>query len=213
MTPGSCSTGIHILLEELELIFEVELVNLLAGDQKSASFLALNPKGTIPLLVTDEGRPISEFQAIAYWLARRYPRANLLGGDLDAEVRVLETMDYVVGTLHMQGFARIFTTEQFTPRADDHDAVQQQGHGIVKRGFEVIAAQLGERDYIADTFSIADAALFYTEFWADRLAIPLPAPCAAHLQRMCSRPAVRQVLAEEGYRLCRPERPNTALNQ
>ena len=32
MTPGSCSTGIHILLEELELVFEVYLVNLMAGD-------------------------------------------------------------------------------------------------------------------------------------------------------------------------------------
>ena len=38
MTPGSCSTGIHILLEELELIFEVQIVNLLAGDQNTPAY-------------------------------------------------------------------------------------------------------------------------------------------------------------------------------
>ena len=35
LTPGSCTTGIHILLEELELVFEVYIVNLLAGDQNA----------------------------------------------------------------------------------------------------------------------------------------------------------------------------------
>lgn len=33
MTPGSCTTGIHILLEEIGLVFEAYLVNLMAGDQ------------------------------------------------------------------------------------------------------------------------------------------------------------------------------------
>ncbi len=33
LTPGSCSTGIHILMEELDLVFEEHIVNLMAGDQ------------------------------------------------------------------------------------------------------------------------------------------------------------------------------------
>ena len=85
MTPGSCTTGIHILLEELELVFEVELVNLLRGDHLTAAFRALNPKSSIPLLVTGDGRAISEFQAIAWWLARHYPKAGLLGDGADDE--------------------------------------------------------------------------------------------------------------------------------
>ena len=51
MTPGSCSTGIHILLEELDLPFEVTIVNMPAGDHRRPEYLALNPKGTIPTLV------------------------------------------------------------------------------------------------------------------------------------------------------------------
>ena len=45
---------------------------------------------------------------------------------------------------------------------------------------------------------IDDAALFYVEFWAERIGIPLPDNCAAHYRRLLTRPAVRQVLAEEG---------------
>jgi glutathione S-transferase len=55
MTPGSCSTGIHILLEELELVFSANVVNLPAGDNQKPAFLAVNPKGTIPVLVLDSG--------------------------------------------------------------------------------------------------------------------------------------------------------------
>ena len=124
MTPGSCATGIHILLEELDLLFEVHPVNLLAGEHNTPEYRALNPKATIPALVLDDGRVVTEFQAIAWWLARHYPKAALLPETPDEEVRVVEVMDYVVGTLHMQGFARIFTTEKFAPNRADHDAVQ-----------------------------------------------------------------------------------------
>jgi len=57
----------------------------------------------------------------------------------------------------------------------------------------------GRRDFVAGRFDIADATLFYVEFWADRTRMPLPEQCAAHYQRRCQRPAVRQVLREEGY--------------
>jgi len=199
MTPGSCTTGIHILLEELDLLFEVHLVNLLAGDHHKPEFLALNPKATIPLLVTEEGRAISEFQAITWWLARRYPKAGLLPQSLEDEVRVLEVMDYAVGTIHMQGFARIFTTDKFTPNAEEHAAVQQQGKEIIADGFAVVDTLMADKDYVTGTFSIADAALFYPAFWAVHSNIPLPPRCAAHYQRMLTRPAVRRVLLEEGY--------------
>jgi glutathione S-transferase len=199
MTPGSCTTGIHILLEELDLLFEVQLVNLLAGDHQTPAFRALNPKSSIPLLITEDGRAISEFQAIAWWLARCYPKAGLLPATLEEEVRVLEVMDYAVGTLHMQGFARIFTTDKFTPNPADHAAVQQQGKTIIVEAFAVLDTVLAEHDYVTGKFSIADAALFYPEFWAVYSNIPLPPRCAAHYQLMLTRPAVRRVLLEEGY--------------
>lgn len=199
MTPGSCSTGIHILLEECGLVFEASIVNLLAGDQYKADYAAINPKGSIPALVLNDGTALTEFSAIAWWLARSYPKRKLLPEDLKDEVQALSVMNYVVHTLHTQGFARIFTTERFAPSRSDHESVKAQGRQIIDKAFAIVDHELVGRQYVVGHFTIADAALFYVEFWADRIGIPLPANCQAHYRRMLTRPAVRQVLAEEGY--------------
>lgn len=200
MTPGSCSTGIHILLEELELVFEVYLINLLAGDHLKPENLAVNPKATIPTLVRDDGSVITEFQSIAWWLARAYPKAKLLPDNIEGEVRVIETLDYVVGTIHGAGYTRIFTTDNYSSNAAEHEAIQARGRDIVSKGLSLMDAQLAGKEYAVGDFSIADAALFYVEFWADKIKLALPPNCLAHYQRMLQRPAVRRVLMEEGYR-------------
>lgn len=199
MTPGSCSTGIHILLEELGLIFDVYIVNLPAGDQHTPDYVAINPKSTIPTLVKPDGGAITEFCAIAYWLARSYPDAGLMPGNVEGDTLVLESMSYIVSTVHMQGFARIFTTNNYTFSESDAERVKAQGETIVRRGFGIINKQLMDRPYIAGEYSVADAALFYCEFWAVRIGIELPQRCQTHYQRMLQRPAIRQVLMEEGY--------------
>jgi glutathione S-transferase len=201
MTPGSCSTGIHILLEELELPFEVYPVNLMAGDQFKPEYIGINPKSTIPTLVRDDGVAITEFQAIAWWLARRYPKSGLLPEEIDKEVSVIETMAYVTGTIHGQGYTRIFTTSNYSVNEAEHEAIQAKGHEIVLNAFAVMNKVLAGKDYVAGNFSIADAALFYVEFWADKIKLELPVNCLSHYKRMLERPAVRRVLLEEGYRL------------
>jgi glutathione S-transferase len=151
--------------------------------------------------VRDDGKALTEFQAIAYWLARSYPKARLLPGDPDSDALVMETMDYVVGTLHMQGFTRIFTTDNYVFDQADAVRVKAQGEVIVKKGLAILDKVIAEKAYVAGSFSIADAALFYVEFWADKLKMKLPDNCRAHYERMLSRPAVRRVLLEEGYSL------------
>lgn len=199
MTPGSCSTGIHILLEECGLVFEAHLVDLLKGDQDSPAYRALNPKGTIPTLVRDDGLALTDFQSIAWWLARAHPRRKLLPNDLDGQLRALELMSHAVNGIHGQGFTRLFTSERYTPAPADQERVKRQGREIVAEGVAIMHNQLADRDYLLGDFSIADAALFYCEFWADRIQLPLPRHCADHYRRMLQRPAVRQVMMEEGY--------------
>jgi glutathione S-transferase len=199
MTPGACSTGIHILLEELGLVFEAHIVNLPAGDQHKPEYLAINHKGTIPTLVTADGTSITEFTAIAYWLARSYPKAGLWPDDLPLQTKIIEAMNYIVGTIHQQGYTRIFTTEQYTFEKSNVERIKAQGETIVKKGLALLNRQLADQDYLAGKFSIADAALFYVTFWADKIGITLPEHCLAHYRRMLQRPVVQQVLREEGY--------------
>ena len=199
MTPGSCSTGIHILLEELELSFEAHLVNLVAGDHLKPAYLAINRKGTVPTLVRDEGAPLTDFQSIAWWLAASNPRCGLLPSHADGQAEVLELMSYAVHTVHGQGFTRIFTADRYSDDPERQRGVQVEGRGIVERGLRQFDLCLKARDYLVGSLSIADAALFYLEFWADRIDLELPAQCALHYQRLLRRRSVQQVLAEEGY--------------
>jgi len=199
MTPGSCSTGIHIILEELEEVFEAYIVNLPAGDHFKPEYVAINPKSTIPTLVRRDGTALTEVQAIAYWLGRTHPGAALWPQDVEAETRALEVMAYIVATVHGQGFARIFATKSFARTTDDHDSVRELGRDIVGKGFAVLNEAVAGHSYVAGDFSIADPILFYVEFWADKTGIPLPDNLAAHYRRMLARPAVRRVLREEGY--------------
>jgi len=199
MTPGSCSTGIHILLEEAGLVFEAYLVNLLAGDNKKAEYLAINPNGTIPTLLLDDGTALTDFISIAWWLGRNYPRRNLLPEKPADELRALEVMNHAINTIHGQGFTRIFTTENYSDNEGEYEAIRDEGKEIVEQGFAYLDPLLNQGEYVTGNFSIADAALFYVEFWADHTKIPLPENCNAHYRRMLQRPAVQQVLMEEGY--------------
>jgi glutathione S-transferase len=201
MTSGSCSTGIHIILEEIELPFEAYILNLPAGDHFRTDYVAINAKSTIPTLVRGDGTALTEVQAIAYWLGRMNPRAKLWPEEIEADTRAIEAMAYIVGTIHGQGFARIFATNTFARDSSDHEAVRRLGRDIVAKGFAVLDTALGEKEYVVGHFSVADPILFYVEFWADKTDIPLPPALARHYQRMLSRPAVQRVLREEGYNL------------
>ncbi len=199
MTPGSCSTGIHILLEELEETFEVYVVNLPAGDHFKPDYVAINPKSTIPTLVRRDGMALTEVPAIAYWLARSHPRARLWPEAVESETRLIEAMADIVGTIHGQGFARIFSANAFARAAADHASARELGREIVVKGFDILNGALGANDYLAGGFTVADPILFYVEFWADKTNIALPENLAAHYRRMLARPAVLRVLREEGY--------------
>ena len=198
-SPGACSIGIHVLLEEIGKPYETQLVNLREGAQFKPDFTSVNPKSKVPTLLRDDGSVLTEFPAIAYWLARTNSQKKLLPADVEAETRALEAMDYAVSTVHMQGFSRLFRASNYTPNPADEDRVKERGHELVEKGFAVLDKALDKKDFVAGTFSIADAALFYVEYWGGkRLNMKLPPNCEAHLNRMLARPAVQRVLQQEG---------------
>ena len=196
--PGAGSIGIHVLLKEIGKPYEATALNLREGEQYKPFFSDVNPKAKVPALVRDDGSVLTEFPAIAYYLARTNPDQKLLPDDIEGQVRCLELIDYTVATIHMQGFSRIIRPTSFAPNAIDEDHVKARGVELATKGFAVMDRALTGRDYLLGTFSIADAALFYVEFWARRLAVTLPENCVAHLERMLARPAVKATLAAEG---------------
>jgi glutathione S-transferase len=196
--PGACSVGIHVLLEEIREPFELVPLKLAEGEQRRPEFQAINRKGKVPTLVRDDGTVLTEFPAIAWWLALAHPQAHLLPGDAEGQARALEAMDHVVGTIHGQGFGRMFRPAAFAPSEADHERVKAQGRETFEKGLRLMDEQLAGKEYLLGDFSVADAALFYVELWAGRLGVDLPANCAAHFARMKARPAVQRVLEKEG---------------
>ena len=196
--PGACSLGIHVLLEEIGKPYELARLNLAEGEQRKPEFAAVNRKGKVPTLVRDDGTVLTEFPAIAWWLALTNPQAHLLSADAEGQARLLEAMDYIVGTVHGHGFLRIFRPLAMTPNEADHEHVKAQGREIFERGMRLMDEALAGKEYLLGEFSIADAALFYVEFWAGRVGIDLPPNCAAHYARMLARPAVRRAMEQEG---------------
>jgi glutathione S-transferase len=196
-SPGACSVGIHILLEEIGDPYAAEAVNLREPPPHRA-VTAVNAKSKVPTLVRADGSVLTEFPAIAWFLAATHPAAGLLPSGAEAQARALEAMDYAVATIHMQGFSRLFRASNFAPSEADHAAVTARGQEIVEKGFAWFDHALAGKDYVVGGFSIADAALFYVELWATRFKLALPANCAAHFARMKARPAVAAVLKKEG---------------
>lgn len=196
--PGVCSIGIHVLLEEIGKPYDLELVNLREGAQYKPEYLAVNPKSKVPALLRDDGSLLTEYPAIAYWLARTNPFSNLLPDNIDLQASALEITDYCVSTVHMQGFTRIFRPANFSPDPAQEDAVKARGKEIALKGFDSLSAALGGKDYAVGPFSIADSAMFYVELWAGRIGLTLPANCAAHFERMKARPSVQRTMQQEG---------------
>ena len=198
-SPGACSLGIQIILEEIGKPFEVERVSTRDGSNRKPEYLAINPKAKVPALMRDDGSVLTEFPVIAWWLAKSNPMANLIPIEFDAETRCMEWMDYLCGTVHPQAFTRQFRPGNFAKDAEDEPRIVAQGKELAEGYAKVIEAQWkGGTWLLPSGHSVADAALFFIENWAEsRSAMPLPPKMAAHLAAMRERPAVKRALARD----------------
>jgi glutathione S-transferase len=197
--PGACSVGIHVILEETGAPYQAQLLNLREGAQFKPDFTAINPKSKVPTLERDDGSVLTEYPAIAFWLASRFPTAGLMPSGTDAQARALELTDFCVSTMHMQGFSRIFRPANFSSNEAEHPAIKARGEEIFSKGLALMEKALEGKDWLVGTYSFADSALFYVCFWwSERLKKELPANVAAHYARMKARPAVQRTMAAEG---------------
>jgi glutathione S-transferase len=183
--PGSSSMAVHIALHEIGVPFETRPLSFKNQDMHAPEFLALNPEGKVPVLLID-GRPLAEVAAILYYLAKRFPDAELLPrDDPEAEAQALSWMSFIASTLH---------------------PARRHGLDHAKQVYGIADRRLGS-GWALGRFSIADIHLFRL-YW--RLANSLhPAPemfpnLAAHYARMMMRPAVQRTIEVEtaiGYEL------------
>ncbi len=85
--PGACSIGIHVLLEEIGKPYDLQKIDGAKQEQYGPDFVKINPKSKVPTLQRDDGSVLTEFPAIATWLARKNPETGLLPSDADGDAR------------------------------------------------------------------------------------------------------------------------------
>ncbi len=76
-SPGTCALASHIALEEAGASYTAERVDFKTSQQTSPEYLAINPKGRVPALVTDRGI-LTETPAILAYIAQSFPQARLM---------------------------------------------------------------------------------------------------------------------------------------
>jgi glutathione S-transferase len=185
--PGTSSMAPHIALHEVGAPFETRVISLRYKANRTPEYLALNPEGKVPTLLVD-GRPLTEVAAILFYLAKRFPEANLLPqADIEAEAQAVSWMSFIAATVH---------------------PARRQGLEHARSVYAVVDKRLGSRTWaLGDRFSIADIHLFRL-FWRFRNSLnPEPGEfpsLVAHYDRMMARPAVKKTIEVEsavGYEL------------
>lgn len=197
--PGSCSLASHIALEEVGADYKATLVDFRSAEQTKPSYLAVNPKGRVPALVTDEGI-ITENPAILAYVAAAFP--NTAFAPLDhpfAIAKVASLNAYISSTLHV-AHAHRFRGYRW---ADDKDAIAEMS----RKAPEVVAAsfQMIEDDLFVgpwatgDTYTIADPYLYTVVTWMefDEVDLSNVPRLIEFRDRMNERPAVQRTLAAQ----------------
>lgn len=186
--PNTCSLSPHIVLRELDLPFELVMVNnktKMTAD--GGNFLAINPKGYVAVLQLDDGRVLTEGPAIVQYLADLKPGAGLapLGGTWE-RTRLQESLNYITSEIHA-GASPLFN-------AAIPDDVKTIFRDRLARRLTEIASTLGSQHYlIGSRFGVADAYLYTVLLWMKWFAIDLgrwPA-IKAYMERIAGRPAVQ----------------------
>jgi glutathione S-transferase len=186
-SPGSSAMATHIALHEIGVPFETKLVALAQGAQHSPEYLAINPEAKVPTLIVD-GQVLTEVAGTLYYLAKRYPEAQLWpAGGIEEEAQAISWMSFIASTIH---------------------PARRIGLDRWREVFKLADPRLGADDWtVGGCYSIADIHLFRL-YWRFKTAT---SPAAgeypsldAHFARMMARPAVEKTIAIEsavGYNL------------
>ena len=167
---GNCFKA-QLAMRQLGIAHETRPVDVLAGETRGPAFRALNPRGTVPFLVLEDGRTLAESNAMLWLLANGTP---LIPADAYRRAKAVEWM--IVEQTKLEPFispARFFTA--IAPERGvgmDDQIVQWRKQGAA--GLAMLDDHLARSVFmLGDDYSIADIAVFGYVHVADEAGLPL----------------------------------------
>jgi glutathione S-transferase len=206
--PGACSFVPHVLLEAAGAVFEPTLVKLHKGEQRGDAYLALNPRGQVPVLV-EGAAVITQILAIVSYIHDKFPHMQYLPSDPLAKAQVLQSLAWMNNTVHPT-FTHIFMPQKFSDNAAIHGDLKSFNTAL-------FAQQLGEIEAMANRvlgpqrsaylagshLGPLDAYALTLLRWGSIAGLdPARYPALwAHVQKLATLPAVARVIARERLQL------------
>ena len=176
---------------------EVREVSLRAGEARTPEFLALNPKGQVPVLQLDDGAALTETLAMLLALGESFPEARLLGAAPMERWRVMEWLSWYAWTMP-GAFMPAFAPGRFGP-APAEGAIRIAALARAGEALGFAAARLEGRDWaVGEGLTAADLVLAMLTGFGGFLNIVPPDALLAHRARVFAVPTLRPVLLAEG---------------
>ena len=192
---GSCSRASHIALEESGLDFEVRLLDFSKSEQRQPDYLAINPKGRVPALATDQG-VLTESPAILAHIAALAPAGLLAPTDPFAFARMQAFNLYLATTIHV-AHAHGRRASRWSDDAAAQASMAAKVTQNMRDGFALIEADLTGDWVMGDAYTVADPYLFTFAGWLETDGVDIAEfpRVQSHFERMQARPAVVRALA------------------
>jgi glutathione S-transferase len=180
----------HWVCEEMDLPYEVKNFDY----PPPASYMALNPLGSVPFLEDDGGVAINESVAMMLYIAERYGPTPLLPAKNDpALARVLQMT--VFGETALGAPMNTLMAAHFTaPEIDKKNWSVRGTEQRVEKAITYVEEMLGDNPYLAgEAFTLADISIS-TAFgmWKGALGKAVPGKIAAYRDRLAARPAYQR---------------------
>jgi glutathione S-transferase len=187
------------VIEEGKLEYELRKIDILKGEHRAAEFLAINPAGLVPVLITPEGEALYEAAALMVYLADRHQLTELAPAVTDPRRGLfLSTVFYIASDIQSE-MKRFHFPHRFSLRKEDNAGIQRLAKSLVLSRLDDMNTRLARSGpYVLGTrFSLAD---FYLCFWIaylDRDGVCKRLPSIAKLYDLVrSRPSATPYLEE-----------------
>jgi glutathione S-transferase len=197
--PHTCALASHIALEDAGADYATVGIDFAAEEQRQGSYLAVNPKGRVPSLITDRGT-LTETPAILAFIAQSYPAARLAPlEDPFAFAQAQAFNAYLCATLHVAHAHRVRGRRW----VDDEAAIEAMRRAVprsVGACFELVERTMLKGPWVlGETYSVCDPYLFTVSQWMEADGVnPAAVPRVAdHRARMAERAHVKKAIAEE----------------
>ena len=196
---GACSLAPHIIMSELNMVYELELVDTKNKTCASGDFKKINPKGSVPALRMENGEILTEGAVIDQYLADQKMDSTIFPkmGTID-RYRCMEWLNFIATDLH-KSYVPFFIGSMLTPTTATE--ISAFYSNMLSSKLDYVSEKLGTNEYLmGNNFTLADAYLFTVLSWSKHVNFDLNkwSNLRPYLERVGTRPAVIKAMKEEG---------------